>query len=101
MKKIECFEVLGHTDTTEGRGPMKVIARFSTETAANKYIESSAYKKWCVMGHLSTYDKNNIKRTTIIILDSVDELSELENEEFKARALAKLTQQERKVLGLE
>lgn len=89
MQTINCFEVLGNTDTTEGRGPMKVVARFSTRAVAEKYIKSRDYAKYCVMGCLSQYDINNIKKTTIIIFDTQDELKELETIEAKTVALNK------------
>lgn len=100
MKSIKCFEVLGHTDTTEGRGPMKVVARFSNKEAALLYVKSKRYAEWCVMGCLSSYDVNNIKETTIIIMESVEEIDEAINMDRKARALAKLSDEEKKLLGL-
>lgn len=101
MKIINCFEVLGNTDTTEGRGPMKVVARFNTWVEAEKYVKSAAYSRWCVMGVQSDADvKYNIKEATVIILDTVDELSNMEREQLKASALAKLTNAEREALGI-
>lgn len=100
MKTIKCFEVIGHTDTTEGRGPMKVVARFSNKDEAVKYVKSKAYARWCVMGYQNARDTDNVREATITILDSVDELGLMEAEELKARALAKLTAAERQILGL-
>lgn len=101
MNNVKCFEVFGHSDTTEGRGPMKVVARFSNYTAASEYVKSKEYSKWCVMGYQSPNDINNIKPATIIILDSVDELAAMTQEALKAQALAKLTQAEKEALGVE
>ena len=95
MQIIKCFEVMGNTDTTEGRGPMKLVARFSTYDAAARY---------CVMG-LSNweYDRLNIKESTIIILDRIDELEQMhteELEELRASAMKKLSKEEILALGL-
>lgn len=102
MLKLECYEVLGHTDTTEGRGPMKVVARFSTYFESKKYVQSKAYAKWCVMGYQNPKtDVDNIRCTTIIILDTAEEMDHITTEALKARALSKLTKEEIKALGLE
>ena len=100
MQTIKCFEVMGHTDTTEGRGPMTVVARFSNRHAAEMFVKSKAYSKWCVWGHLSNDDVNKIKEVTLTILDSAEELTLANQEEVKANALAKLTKAERDSLGL-
>ena len=44
------------------------------------------------------YDE--VYATEFVILDSLDELTEYENGELRKRALAKLTEAEKKVLGL-
>ncbi len=100
MKTIKCFEVLGHTDTTEGRGPMKTVARFSNYEAAEQYVKSKQYAVHCVMGYHSKDDIHNIREITISILDTVDELVMLAKENLKTTALAKLTKEEREALGI-
>lgn len=101
MQKIECYEVMGHTDTTEGRGPMKVVARFSTYSEANRYVQSKAYSAWCVMGYQNPQtDIKNIRNTTIIIMDTVGEMEHMSLEELKTKALSKLTKEEISALGL-
>lgn len=102
MQTIKCFEVMGHTDTTEGRAPMKVAARFTTRKEAEKYINSPAYTRWCVMGvPYKEAEKYHITEQTICVLDYVEELAELQKQETIQKALSKLTAEERKVLGLE
>jgi hypothetical protein len=101
MQTVTCFEVYGHADTTEGRAPMKVVARFSTRDVAEHYVKSPQYRKWCVMGYQNPReDVKNIRETQMVIFDSVEELTEQNNQAAKARALAKLTLAERKLLGL-
>ena len=101
MQVIKCYEVMGHTDTTEGRGPMKVVARFSSQIEASRFVLSNEYSKWCVMGHQdSLNDLRKIHETTLIILDSVEEMSQQKTEQLRASALAKLTVEERAALGI-
>ena len=101
MKTIKCFEVLGNTDTTEGRGPMKVVARFSTRKAAEEFVKSKIYARWCVMGYQSEKtDLTYIDEVDLIILDSIGEFEEQEKADIRARALAKLTKVERAALGV-
>ncbi len=100
MQAIKCFEVMGHTDTTEGRGPLKVVARFSTYEVAEQYVKSKAYSRWCVMGCQSADDIKKIHEATVMVLDTVGELEQMYTEEVRARALSKLSAEERKVLGL-
>lgn len=101
MKVINCFEVMGNTDTTEGRGPMKVVARFSNREAAIEYVRSKAYSRWCVMGVQNfKYDQSNIYEKRMTIMDTVDEIDISENEEIRQAALSKLSDKEKQVLGL-
>lgn len=101
MQTIKCFEVLGNTDTTEGRTPKKVVAYFSTREEAIKYVKSPAYRKWCVMGVQCNDDiVYNISEVTLTILDTASEIEQAEREQIKIRALAKLTKEERAALGL-
>lgn len=100
MQEVKCFEVMGHTDTTEGRTPMKVVARFKTRIVAEMYVKSKSYARWCVMGYQSNDDVRNIKETTIMILDSMDELEEVRKYNLRERGLSKLTKEEREALGL-
>lgn len=74
MQTIKCFEVYGNTDTTEGLGPMTLVARFSSYDAAVQYVKSPSYATWCVMGHqVIENDLRNIREATIIILDTLNE----------------------------
>lgn len=101
MQVINCWEVLGNTNTTDGMGPMKVLARFSSKEQAELYVKSKPYAKYCVQGHQDwKYDMNNIKFTSLIILDNVDEFADIERQELRNKALAKLSDEEREALGL-
>jgi hypothetical protein len=101
MQEIKCFEVMGNTDTIVGRGPKKVVARFKTREAAVAYVKSEFYAQWCVQEiKMWERDCRNIIETTIKILDSMDELNEVRKTLLKESALAKLTKEEKEVLGL-
>ena len=100
MQVIKCFEVKGHTDTIEGRGPLKIVARFANRDVAKEYVESKLYATHCVMGRQSKDDLRHISKETITILDTIDEIDVMNKENIRAKALAKLTKEEREVLGL-
>ncbi len=100
MKTMTFFEVLGHTDTTEGRGPMMVVARFTKKNHAHLCIKSKEYSKYCVMGYQSPNDINNVRGTTINVLESFDEFEDYKLENIRKTALSKLTEKEKKALGL-
>lgn len=101
MQLINCFEVLGHTNTTDGRGPMKVVARFSTYLAAVNFVQSKAYAQWCVMGHQDPVsDIKHIREFRFVIYVSPEELTQEYKETLKASAIAKLTKEERAALGI-
>lgn len=101
MQVINCWEVLGHTNTTDGMGPMKVLARFSSKEQAELYVKSKPYAKHCVQGHQDwKYDKDNIKQASLVILDNADEIVEMRRQELRNKAIAKLSDEEREALGL-
>ena len=101
MQSIKCFEVYGNTDTTEGRGPMKLVVRFSSYETAVQYVKSPAYAWWCVMGYQNEeYDLLNIREADIVILDSLSEFEANKKKELKAAALSKLSKEEREALGV-
>lgn len=100
MKTIQCFEVKGHTDTTEGFGPIKVVARFSNYKAAEQFVRSKSYERYCATGYRSNSDVGNINESNIMILDSLNELEVVEKETLKKSVLLKLSKQERDALGL-
>jgi hypothetical protein len=79
---------------------MKVVARFTTRSEAEKYVTSDVYSQYCVMGYQSPRDVEHIRPTTILILDSMSEFEEIQIEKMKSKALTKLTDQEKKILGL-
>lgn len=53
------------------------------------------------MGYQSEQDVDKIKQVSLTIIDTVEEFDSAQREELKAKALAKLTPQEREVLGFQ
>lgn len=92
-----CLEV--NMDLTEGRGPMKPFAYFSDRRDAEKLNnDPKFYKNHGVQG--TPYGDYNIKEVTIIVNDSIEEFWKGADEALKQSALKKLSEAERKVLGL-
>jgi hypothetical protein len=74
---------------TEGRGPMVIIAAFQSEFDAKK-----ASKGWGVMG------VGDGKVESLRVYNSFSDYVDDAHKELKERALAKLSFEERRVLGL-
>ena len=102
MQRLDVFDVLGHTDTNDGSGPMTVVARFRNRDTALEYVRTREYiDKWAVQGHpvRSSYEGALVVQTDLIIYDSVEELVQHNKEELRQHVLKKLTAQEREALG--
>ena len=103
MQTLESFDVLGHTDTNDGTGPMTVVARFRSRDAALDYIRTPEYcGMWSVQGIPvnKLYENYLVVPSNLVIYDSVEELLQHNKEDLKQRALKKLSLQEREALGL-
>lgn len=89
-------------DLTEGRGRSVVLAHFETPEDALKVAADPRFSRWCVMGvHSPTNAKYNVRSQTITVYNSAEEFWERHEVDTKrAAALAKLTPEDRKVLGL-
>ena len=101
MIKLKVFEVYGNSDTTEGRGPMVLVARFIKRELAEEFVRSKEYANWCVMGYQNPKDEiKNIKEAEIVIFELVSEIGEVRKTALKQSALSKLTKEEKEALGL-
>ncbi len=80
--EVEAFEVYSSYDRN-----VRHIAYFSEEKLAKKYAGSDPYKSVQKV------------RKTYTIFDSIEEAETYSKEEIRKKALAKLTAQEREVLG--
>jgi hypothetical protein len=98
---IEYTTIMADTDKTEGRGHLVPVAHFKNPGDARTVCEDARfYKQHGVMGtpmNPGTY----VRKTTIRVYDSVEEFWECHDEDTaRAKALAKLTDEDKKVLGL-
>lgn len=82
MQIIKCWDI----QTWDGGERYNHKYFVATKEAAIAWKEKNKYDE--------VYEKE------FVILDSLDELKEYENGELRKRALAKLTETEKKVLGL-
>lgn len=90
LQVIEFYEVWD-TYTVDGMGPSTVIARITDKTEAEKY----AYKR-------GNYGNDaNVRLVKLTIVDSASEMEDYEEEEKRQKALAKLTDEELKLLGID
>lgn len=85
MKTIEVCEVWDNGE--DGRAPGRVVARFDNETIAKQ-----------AFGNNSCY--YSFTKTVYTIFESAQDYKENSEQAQRKRALAKLTPQEKKLLGL-
>ena len=104
MKHMTFFAIMANYDTTEGRGSMFFTGvGFASKAEAIRFVKSDLFaKKWGVMGtHGSEYD---VEEMSVAIYDTYGECEANLKTKFKAdrriAALAKLTDEDREVLGL-
>ena len=72
-KIVTCWNVYGNSDTTEGRGPLVRVGRFSSKEAAADLFNTEWYRrKYCVMGFRSSHDAY-VKVDSIGVYDSVED----------------------------
>lgn len=106
MKKIELYELSRNSDQTEGRGSNVPVAYFNSLSEVVKVNEDKRFYEKCgVMGtkysSLSGGLPYNINERTICVYDSAEEFFESYDRQTKIdKAMAKLTEEEKKLLGL-
>ncbi len=104
MKQERVFAIMANADQVEGRGASYFTGiAFTWRVDALAFVNSEMYaNKWGVMG--TKGDKLDVREMTIAIFDSYieckDNFESVLNAEARERALAKLTPEDRKVLGL-
>ena len=100
MKEITFYEVTYNSDGTEGRGTSLATGTgFTSQAAAMTYVRSAHYaQEHGVMG--TPGGIHDIKPVTFRIYDSFDEWVRGQPDRKRAAALAKLTEEDRQVLGL-
>lgn len=98
------FGIYYNGDRTEGKGPLLFTGiGFVIYEDALMFVQSPIYaNEWGVMGTLGS--KYDVKETSITVYSSfqegVDNIGKHLDSQKKIRALAKLTKEERDLLGL-
>lgn len=107
MKELKYYEITRNGDSNEGRGPtVRTEIFFRHKSDALIFVKSSRYCQFGVMGTCgSEHDVRERTTKLPIIYDSLDAYDEANPDKEKlkriqAAALAKLTDFEKKVLGL-
>lgn len=103
MDKV--YVVLRNADSTEGRGPMLLHAAFSDGEEAIKYVEKQGgifgSKQEVVRGKYGHYASGNgYQIVEQPVYKSGEDIETIEREQLRARALGKLSEEEREVLGI-
>jgi hypothetical protein len=99
MKTIVYYEVYKNSDSVEGRGHSVPVVRFKAIQDAHELAESKKfYERHGCMG---TKGGIGVSKKEVLVYESIDEYKEIHGkEELKRIALAKLTDEDKKVLGL-
>jgi hypothetical protein len=102
MKKIHLWACTANTDTIEGKGANYDVCYAETKDIATEIVNSPGfYGRFGVIGcHPYKKREFGVHYRTIVILETPDELKDLVAEQKRQAALAKLTEEDRRVLGL-
>ncbi len=104
MKTIETWNLLSNTDLTAGRGAKIVVGRFSNKEAATYAYQDNRFSKYCVMGyHDPIRNPNpgyNMEHEFLVIHDTAESFWHNSEDEIRKRAIAKLSPEELKALGI-
>lgn len=103
MKIIELWACLKNQDQTEGRGPMEVVCYAKDESTALEIVNLPVFwGKHGVQGCRPYGDgKYDVSLKSLLIFDSVGEYVSHSKDEKVKKALAKLTTEDKRLLGLE
>lgn len=102
MQNMIVFSVQYNTDKVEGRGrQIDTGIYFTKQKDAEEFECSQRYKKYACMGIVGN-TSYNVKEKVINVFDSLEDFdnSDFSLVEERDKALSKLTQREREVLGL-
>ena len=101
METIELFATTRNTDQTEGRGANVPTGYFRDRRIAEAVVMDKRYAQFCIMGVQTNSDiKDMIDSKPINIYDSVEDFFNNLDGKVRERAIAKLSMEERRVLGL-
>lgn len=101
METLNLCSVISNTDLTEGKGRTIHLGYFRSRSLAEQVVVDPRYSRYCVMGVQSSTDRTYlVSEQNFAIFDSVEDFFSNTVDERKRRALAKLTPEEIKLLGI-
>jgi hypothetical protein len=103
MEKLNLIKLTYNSDSTEGRGHSITIGYVRNDLVAQIIVDDPRFARFCVMGYHKPGSQNYQKRPeTVMIYDSAGEFWDDHNPQAEARrrALAKLTPEDIKALGI-
>lgn len=101
MESYSLFAITSNSDTMEGRGHELVHGYTKTHDLAAEIVRDKRYSRFCSMGVQSVNDyKYMVREKHITVFSTVEDFFENLPDERRKRALAKLTPDEQKLLGL-
>jgi len=98
----ELYAITYNSDLTEGRGYPITLGFAKSEALAKAIVSDPRFGRYCCMGFHNAQDcqKYNVSPKSVLIFESVEEPFDLEKQKIRDKALAKLTSEERELLGL-
>jgi hypothetical protein len=102
MKVETLFAITHNSDLTEGRGYTVILGYTRTQELANRIVSDKRFARWCGMGFHDAADckKNNVRQQDVVIFENAEELYTRELDVERQKALAKLTDHDKQILGL-
>ena len=102
MSTLEFYAITYNSDGTEGRGHEVTLGYARDKAVADAIVSDPRFARHCVMGvhNPASCVKNNVHRAKLHIFETPDEPWAVEEAALRKAALAKLTKEEKEVLGL-
>lgn len=102
MINVKYFTIMAEKDQSEGRGGLEETGiNFSNYADALSFTKTKEMKEYTVMGYVRDEGHRElIKERNVVIFDSLLEYAEHNKNKLRENALAKLTKEEKHVLGL-
>lgn len=103
MKTEKLFEITRNSDNVEGKGYSITLGYVRSIDQAKAIVNDIQFKRYCVMGvHTPGKHDHEIRERDIIVYDTPEEFwREHDNENKRQKALAKLTDEDKRLLGLD
>jgi hypothetical protein len=99
---IKVFSINRNADTNEGRGPMVTMAYMNSKEEALKVVDDPRFARYCVQGiHRPGSEHSAVAEINLHIYQTAEQFWNGIESQARRAALAKLTAEDRKLLGLE